>query len=126
MACRVESASRGDEYIVPESDPGSVENHAVEVHEEVFSDFNVVAVVALERGAYLEVFACLSEKLPDECLPFCRLCRGQGIEFKAFCRPRRHFGEEFRVIACVIQHSCCRLFFFCHCPLAHGSGYHCQ
>ena len=53
---RVETATGADKDIVAEDDGGAVEDDSVYVHVEIFTDFDVVAVIACER--------LLDEKLP--------------------------------------------------------------
>lgn len=73
MTGSVETAVRSYENVLSETDRCTVEQHAVYVHIKIFTDFDVVAVVAVERLFDEEVVSSLSEQTAQQPVPFFHL-----------------------------------------------------
>lgn len=79
MTCRVESAVRRNEYIVPKRHFCTVQNDQIVVGKEILTDLNMIPVIAEKRRQNVKGLFCLSKKLLYDRLLLCLLCRTQVV-----------------------------------------------
>lgn len=71
---------RGDEGMVADLDPGAIENHAIEVHVEVFTDRDVQTIVAPEGGFDLKLRPGSPKELAKDLVAAARLILSCGVK----------------------------------------------
>ncbi len=79
MACRIETALRSHEHVVPERDLRLVQDDAVGVDEDVVPHLDVRAVVTEERLIDDEILTCLADELVQKRGPSFQIRDFQGI-----------------------------------------------
>ena len=61
MSCCIESAIRSDKNIVPKYNLCLIENDTIDIHEEIFPDFNIISIVTVEWRQYFYIIPCFTK-----------------------------------------------------------------
>ena len=103
MACCVKAAIGGYKHIVAKGYGCTVQNHTVDIAIEIFAYVNVVSVVAIKRLFYKKFLPGTTKKRAYQPCPFLGFGRKQVVVTVADILSFPPFGQQLRVVVCIVK-----------------------
>ena len=113
MTCCIESAVGSNKHVVAKGNGRSVQDDAVHIAVEVFTQVDVIAVVTIERLFDEKVLSGLSQQFTKQLLPFFDTGWQQLVIAKAEVLALCSFCNQFSIIVGIVELAEQTFFLFC-------------